>query len=260
MIKLEPPDLTALKKAKVLLENPGLAAKITNFIGIPIEKGFEMLPVQWNAKVGEITRAALFTAIDIALFTMKQRPLHKASDFSHTMVAAASGGIGGFFGLPALAVELPVSTIIMLRSIANIAQSEGEILSDPESRSACIEVFALGGRNKSDNAADSGYFALRAMLAKSVTEAADYILQKGLFEEGAPALIRLILVVGERFGIQVSEKLAAQSIPIIGAAGGAIINTIFIEHFQQMAHGHFIVRRLEKRYGREIVEHVYRHL
>jgi hypothetical protein len=58
-----------------------------------------------------------------------------------------SGAIGGAFGLTALAVELPLSTAIMLRSIADIARSEGEDLTMVESRLACLEVFALGGRS-----------------------------------------------------------------------------------------------------------------
>jgi hypothetical protein len=33
----------------------------------------------------------------------------------------------------------------MLRSIADIARSEGEDLSDPEAALSCVEVFALGG-------------------------------------------------------------------------------------------------------------------
>jgi len=47
-------------------------------------------------------------------------------DFLHKMFVATSGAVGGAFGLPALTVELPVSTITMLRSIADIARSEGE--------------------------------------------------------------------------------------------------------------------------------------
>jgi hypothetical protein len=39
---------------------------------------------------------------------------------------ATTGGVGGLFGLPALAIELPISTTIMLRSIADIARSEDE--------------------------------------------------------------------------------------------------------------------------------------
>lgn len=146
----------------------------------------------------------------------------------------------------------------MLRSIADIARSEGETISKIASKIACIEVFALGGPSKSDDASKSGYFAIRAALARSVTKAAEYIAQKGLAEEGAPALVRLIAQIAQRFSIQVSEKAAAQAIPAIGAAGGVLINTLFIDHFQDMARGHFIVRRLERKYGKEIVEATYK--
>ena len=258
MMTFQQLDLIDLKTAKTLLENPGLAAKITNFIGTPIEKGFGYLPANWTVKVGEITRAALSKAINIAVFTMKDASNEKASNTWHKLAVAASGGIGGFFGLPAVAVELPISTTIMLRSIADIARSEGENISNTKSQLACIEVFALGGSNKSDDTSESGYFAIRAVLSKSVTEATEYILEKGLVDESAPALVRLLIIIAERFGIQVSEKVAAQAIPVIGAAGGALINTIFIDHFQDMARGHFIVRRLERKYGTEIVKATYR--
>ena len=92
---------------------------------------------------------------------------------------------------------------------------------------------------------------------EKVTEAVEYIAEKGLAEEGAPALVRFILQVAERFSIQVSEKAAAQAIPAIGAAGGAMINTLFIDHFQDMARGHFIVRRLERKYSYEVIKAAY---
>ncbi len=251
-------DLNDLKKAKTLLENPGIAAKITDSLGTPIEKGFELLPDNWNVKVGEVTKEALSKAVHAAVFTIKDSPGEEASNYWHKIAVATTGGIGGFFGLTALAVELPISTTIMLRSIADIARSEGEAISKIESKIACIEVFALGGPSKSDDASDSGYFAVRAALAQSVTKAAEYIAEKSLAEEGAPALVRLVIKIAERFSIQVSEKAAAQAVPAIGAAGGALINTLFIDHFQDMARGHFIVRRLERKYGKEIVETTYK--
>jgi hypothetical protein len=242
----------------MLLENPGIAAKITNLLATPIEKGFALLPDNWNVKVGEVTQAALSKAVHAAVFTMKDAPGEEASNIWHKIAVATTGGIGGFFGLPALAVELTISTTIMLRSIADIARSEGETISKIASKIACIEVFALGGPNQGDDASKSGYFAIRAALARSVTKAAEYIAEKGLDEEGAPALVRLIIQIAERFSIQVSEKAAAQAIPAIGAAGGVLINTLFIDHFQDMARGHFIVRRLERKYGKEIVEATYK--
>ena len=251
-------DLNDLKKAKALLENPSLAAKITNYLGTPIEKGFALLPENWNLKVGELTRTALSKAIQAAVITMKDSPGKEASNIWHKFAVATTGGIGGLFGLPALAIELPISTTIMLRSIADIARSEEEDIHNIESKIACIEVFALGGPSINDNASESGYFAVRAALAQSVSMAAEYITKRGLYEKGAPALVRLITQIAERFSIQVSEKAAAQAVPAIGAAGGAIINTLFIDHFQDMARGHFIVRRLERKYGKEIVEHTYK--
>ena len=44
---------------------------------------------------------------------------------------------------------------------------------------------------------------------------------------------------------------------VVGAAGGALINTLFIDHFQDMARGHFVVRRLERVYGTDAVRAAY---
>jgi hypothetical protein len=54
--------------------------------------------------------------------------------------------------------------------------------------------------------------------------------------------------------------VAAQAIPLIGAAGGALINTIFIDHFQNMARGHFIIRRHERRYDKDMIRQAYDNL
>jgi hypothetical protein len=250
-------DIIDLKKAKILLENPGIAAKITNLLGMPLEKGFKMLPQNWHEKISEITSVALTKAVDTAVFTMKDMQKEKTSNFWHKVAVAATGGAGGFFGLPALAFELPVSTTIMLRSIADIARSEGESISSEETKLACIEVFALGGETNGDDSSEMGYFAIRTALARSLSQAAEFVAEKGLAEEGAPVIIRFVLQVAERFSIQVSEKAAAQAIPALGAAGGALINTLFIDHFQDMARGHFTVRRLERKYGKELIKEAY---
>jgi hypothetical protein len=77
----------------------------------------------------------------VALRTLPRSP-RTGSELFHRALATASGAAGGTFGLAALPVELPVSTVIMLRSIADIAQTEGEDLSDPKSVFSCVEVFA----------------------------------------------------------------------------------------------------------------------
>jgi hypothetical protein len=246
-------DRDNLRYAKSLLEHPSLATRITNIIGAPIEKGFKLLPAQWSDIVMHATRTALQKALNLAVTTMMDYEPAPSADSLHKIIVAVTGASGGAFGLLALPIELSVSTTVMLRSIADIARSEGENMRSLETRLACIEVFALGGRSKSDDAAETGYFAIRGALARAVSEAIQYITDRGIAQESAPAIMRLIMQIATRFGISVSEKIAAQAVPIIGAAGGAITNLIFIDHFQGMARGHFIVRRLERTYGAEVI-------
>ena len=41
------------------------------------------------------------------------------------------------------------------------------------------------------------------------------------------------------------------------ALGGAAVNYAFIDHFQDVARGHFAIRRLERTYGKDIVRAEY---
>ncbi len=249
-------DLAELRYAKSLLENPGLAARISNAVGTPIEKGLAMLPEGANDIIITTTRKALETALEFALSTLDAQP-QNASNWLHKTLAGISGAAGGAFGLSALAVELPVSTTIILRSIADIARSEGENIHLPETRLACLEVFALGGASSKDDAVESGYFTVRATLAKSLSEAAHYLASNAAVQKTAPPLVQLLAKIAARFGIPVTQKALAQSLPVVGAAGGALINTLFVDHFQSMSRGHFIVRRLERQYDVEIIRQVY---
>lgn len=250
-------DLDDLHYAKSLLEHPGLAAKFVNVIGTPVEKGFDILPSGWKEVVASSTQKALQIAVNSAILTLGKNARPNAANTLHKLMAAGSGAAGGFWGLPALPLELPLSTTIMLRSIADIGRSEGQSLDDPRVKLACVEVFALGGRSREDDAVESGYFAIRSGLAKAVNDAAQHLARKGLNAKSSPVILKLITQISSRFGVQVSEKVAAQAIPIIGAAGGAVINTLFIDHFQAMARGHFIILRLEQQYGQDTVKRTY---
>ena len=257
---LSPSEISELRRAKNLLENPGLAAKLSDFVGSPIEKILKKLPESLTVTVSDVARKSIEKALDIALLTMDRDERGSPSNWWHKLAVAATGAGGGAFGLPALAIELPISTTIMLRSIADIARSEGEDLSCPDAKLQCVQVLALGGKSKSDDATESVYFAARAALATSISEAAAHLTRKGLSQHGAPALVRLISQVASRFSVVVSEKAAAQAVPVVGAIGGAAINTLFIDHFQDMGRGHFIVRRLERLHGQEEVRRLYEEL
>jgi hypothetical protein len=249
-------DLEALRKAVRSLERPGLAARLTNIIGKPVELIGLALPSFASKATTSATAKGLEAALKVALRTLPQSSW-SGSQLLHRALATASGAAGGTFGLAALPVELPVSTVIMLRSIADIAQSEGEDLSNPESALSCVEVFALGGRAGSADASESGYFAVRGMLAKTVTEAARFVAERGVIKEGAPILLKFVTQVAARFGLVVTQKVAVQALPVLGALGGAAVNYAFIEHFQDVARGHFTIRRLERAYGKKRIRSEY---
>src|SRR5262250_3036300 len=123
-MRLSDDDREALRYAKNLLENPGLATKIANVIGIPIEKGFELLPEKWAEVVNGATKKSLETALHFALVTLDDKPQAQSWEILHKVAVVATGVGGGAFGLLGIPVELPVSTTIMLRSIADIARNE----------------------------------------------------------------------------------------------------------------------------------------
>ena len=250
-------DVEALRRAKDKLENPGLAARIANLIGLPIEGAMRRLPQKWSAVIHRVTEKSLMVALEAALATVDGQRKLPGKNNLHRGIVAVTGAVGGVFGLPALAIELPVSTMVIFRSIADIARSEGENLRAIDAKLACIEVFALGGRIGTDDATESAYFTVRAALATAVADASKYFAARGGVKSGAPAVARLVAQVGNRFGVNVTQKMAAQAVPVIGAAGGATLNVVFIRHFQEMAAGHFTVRRLERQYGAEVVRRTY---
>ncbi|WP_457103992.1 EcsC family protein [Methylobacterium sp. P5_C11] len=277
-------DLAALRRAVQVLERPSLAARLSAAAGAPLDLIGRSLPAPITEAVGRSTEAAMRGAMRVALATLPRTQLAPAEggglgaaaakaegriarmlgsgDGKHKALAALSGAVGGAFGLATLAVELPVSTTLMLRSIAEIAREEGEDLETPEGALACVQVFALGGRSSAETASaatltESGYFAVRAALAKTLSEAARYAGSKTLLDQSAPALIRFTAQIAARFGLVVSQKVAAQAVPILGAFGGAAVNAAFMNHFQATARAHFTVRRLERSYGSAAVRAAY---
>ncbi|MBB5416738.1 hypothetical protein QF000_005969 [Paraburkholderia atlantica] len=259
-------DLAALRRAKHQLESPALAMKLASVVGAPIEKLLSRIPAFANEKVSDATQAALRKCLSIALRTLGRRDdarllaPDKPNNLLHKFAVATTGAAGGAFGLLALPVELPVTTTLMFRSICDIARSEGEDLTSVDTQLQCLTVLGMGGTSSEDDDADLGYFFMRGALAQAVSKASSEVASKGFTAHGSAALLRLINAIAARFSVQVSEQIAAKSIPAIGAVLGAMVNTVFIDHFQQVAHGHFTVRRLERQYGQQTIEAVYRTL
>jgi len=258
-------DLKDLERAIGFLENPSFTMKLANYVGQPIEKGLKKIDpkVLTNA-----SQKALTKSLDIAISSLNKKEKLSSSNLKHKILTTTSGGFGGFFGLASLAIELPISTTIMLRSIADIAESEGHDLNKMDTRLACLEVFSLGSsKTTSDDGDASAYFASRGALSLEMKLAVDAVanmstksIEHALAQGQLPLMVKFINSIASRFSVTVSEKLVAQSVPLLGAIGGASLNLMFMNHFQKMAEGHFIVKRLENEYGQKKIEEAYNSL
>ncbi|OCL17785.1 EcsC family protein [Gilliamella sp. wkB171] len=262
-------DLSDLQTAVALLESPSIIARMSSLIGSPLEEAVKKLPTAVSKKVNNIIGSALHKAADAALWSLDNEPNRSASTKLHKLYAATSGALGGAFGFTSLFIELPISTTIIMRAVADVARSEGFDLNLFTTKTACVEVFALGANTKTDdNSTDTGYYLSRSFMTKSMNhlskELAEIATKHGAgtithisHNQAGKWFSKLIETVASQFGIVITNKFAAQVVPIIGAITGATMNTLFTSFYQDMARGHFIIKRLEAKYGYEHVKEMY---
>jgi hypothetical protein len=266
-------DLEKLRAAITFFEHPSLLMKLANLAGLPAQKLLEFVPPQ----VTKITDDALRQAMDWSIATVSATPNYDEledafqsdgwSAFWHRLAATASGGVGGAFGLAGLAIELPITTGIMFRSIASIAAELGQDLSNPTTRLECLTVFAMGGPGPNDDALDSTYVSSRMAMTLLVREAAEFLATRtpqavadALAKGTAPKLVALVAKIASKFNVVVSQKLIAQSVPLVGIASGAAINNAFAGHFNTAAKHHFTILDLERRFGVETIHNELRRI
>jgi len=259
---VEPLDrrhVLALARACALIESPDFASKLSDYAGQPMRRALALIPDGARRRLNAIVEAAVLQCLTIAVRSLDRDPRRRPSSQSAAVLAGISGGVSGFVGLAALPLELPITTTLILRAIADIARFHGEDLLKLEARLACVEVLGLGGQ-RAEAKAGFGYYASRAMFARLVGDASSLIVERGVAGATAPVLTGLAAEIAPRYGVVVAERAAASAVPVLGALGGASVNLLFMKHFQRIAHGHFTVRRLERRYGAAAVRSQYQDL
>ncbi|MBU2997619.1 EcsC family protein [Cellulophaga baltica] len=253
-------DLLILTQAKQQMDDIGWAMKGLNKVGNVIQNKIDLLPEKQLNKLQKISYDILLKVVNANLLSMKadkitNQPINNA----YKAMVTTSGVLGGTFGMIAFTADLTLTTKIMMRSIMDIARSQGEDITDLDTQLACLQVFALGGKSKHDDNLDTGYYATRITLnstMKGATAGAGKITST-LLKSSSNPIIQVLGAIASRFSVQVSEKFVAQAIPILGAAGGGAINLAFMNHFQSMAQAHFSIRRLERKYDEKTVKKVF---
>ena len=255
-IMLPPPQQKALQRAILTLENQDFAARLADYAGRPISRALRLMPRAATDRINRVVETAILNSLNVAIRSIEPNSKRPPAQRAATVLAGLSGGVSGFFGIAALPIELPVTTTLMLRTIADIARHYGEDLSTLEARLACMEVFALGSP-ESGQRVDFGYFASRALIGRLTAEATTLFVERGVANFSAPVVSSLVTEIATRFGIVVAERSVASALPVLGAVGGATVNMIFMNHFQRVARGHFAIRRLERQHGPHIVRQLY---
>lgn len=203
----------------------GVLMKLVNSVGGQIENRMELLPDSVKDRIETAARQALEVAYRWAERTHGSPGAVTGSDRAHLALATLTGAVGGLAGIGSALAELPVTTTVILRSIQTIAAGHGFDPADPVVRAECLAVFASGSPLDNDDGVNSSFLAARVTLT-------------------GPAIQRLIAAIAPRFAALISQKLAAQAVPILGAMTGAGLNYTFMDYFQEMAHVRFGLMRL----------------
>lgn len=200
-----------------------------------VQRGMMRLPGNIQKLAAERAREGLDLAYRTAILGLdpSERREHAGA---YRLTGALSGALGGFGGLLTTLAELPVTTGLIMRSVADIARARGLDLSDEEVRRACIEVFAFGGPLDEDDDADLAFWMTRL---------------------AGQEVAQLIATVIARYAPVLVTKLGAQAAPLVGAAVGAGLNLVYMEFYQRMARVVFDLLPLEQAEGREAVRRAF---
>ena len=201
----------------------GLGVQLLNALGGKAENLLEKLPTSVRDGLGTAVEQALQLAMRSAQKSRKAVPDQSA--WVNRAVTTAMGAAGGVGGLPSALVELPLTITMLLRSIQAVAAEYGFDPSSENVQFDCIQVFAAAGPLAADDGADMGFVSVRLTLTGGAVN--------GLIAAVAP---RLAAVLG--------QKLAAQTLPVLGAVAGATANYVYTAYYQEIAHVHFGLRRL----------------
>ncbi|WP_375572099.1 EcsC family protein [Seohaeicola saemankumensis] len=212
-------DRLALRHARA----GGLGIQVLNLIGSQTETLLERLPTPVRDRLGEGTEAALHWAMKAA--QSSRGVVGDQPGWMNTAVTTAMGAAGGFGGLPSALAELPITTTILLRAIQGVAV---EYDFDPAAENVqfdCLQVFSAAGPLARDDGADLAFISTRLTVT-------------------GPVLHGLIARVAPRLATVLGQKLAAQTVPVLGAVAGAATNYAYTSYYQEIAHVHFGLRKL----------------
>ncbi|WP_377186223.1 EcsC family protein [Ruegeria meonggei] len=209
--------------AKYYRSAGGPGVKLLNSLGGSAETLLDQLPDPVRQGLTGATEQALWFAMHAA--EGSRRAVPDQQPWVNTALTTAMGAAGGLGGMSTALMELPATTAMLLRSIQGAAAREGFDPSEDGVKFDCIQVLSAAGPMANDDGADLGFFSVRLTLT-------------------GPAMQRVVAAVAPRLSVVLGQKLAAQSVPVLGAIAGGGTNYVYTRYYQQIARVHFGLRRL----------------
>ncbi|MGJ8609839.1 MAG: EcsC family protein [Octadecabacter sp.] len=240
ILAASPPDLTDADRARIAAlatrqhAATGVLMQVVSFLGGQVEDGLKLLPDSTRKRLDGAATRGLRASYDAAGRSRGGLGRFVATDRAHKALASLSGALGGLGGLPTALVELPVATTVIFRAVQRVADEYGEDPLSPETRAQCLQVFGKGGMGTDDDGIDTSFIGARIGLS------------------GA-AVNKLISKVAPKFAAVLGQKLASQTVPVLGAAAGAGTNYTFVSYYTEIAHVHFGLRKLARTYSADQV-------
>jgi len=177
----------------------GLGMYVLNAIGGQADNLLERLPQSVRGNLEGATVKALQTAMKAAHSSRDVVPDQKS--WLNQAVSTAMGAAGGAGGLPTALAELPVTTTLLLRVIQGVAVEHGFDAAAENVQFDCIQVFSAAGPLAEDDGSDLGFITARIALSGKAMQA-------------------VIARIAPKLAVVMGQKLAAQSVPVLGAVAG----------------------------------------
>ena len=216
------PALSVVRGTRRTRNSPRAASKATasprawpNLLGRQVEALGRALPSPARKTIARATESALKVALRFALRTIDKKSPAKAAKGLHKAAAAASGAVGGAFGLASTAIELPISTddpvaldrrnrargrrgsLASRRRRSPASKSSRSAARRPAKRRSRAVISPCAARSPS-----------RSAKAPGSSRSAVWRTRRRRYSSG------FVSQIAARFGVVVSEKLAAQAVPV----------------------------------------------
>lgn len=139
-------------------------------------------------------------------------------------LATGIGGGGGVFGLPGMAVDIPLTITLALRSIHKIGLCYGYRCDDVIGKQFVLGILAASGANSQEEriAAIATLHSLGVVLQKVTWKQMTMNAAQNQFSKDA--LLMAVKQLARQLGINITKRKALGAIPIIGAAIGGSVN------------------------------------